>query len=177
VTPDFGHGLVPLDGSKVSEQILEPATELGSLMHSDLVLLEITEPVLPVALDPVYYGRDEFVAPSIGQQKREAEHYLEGLAVKLRKRALTVETCAIVHTHPAAAILEQAHSHGANWIAMQTHGRRGLARLLLGSVADKIIRCTPIPVLISPPRIKPIGEPCNVSHDEEQYPAVCAVGS
>jgi nucleotide-binding universal stress UspA family protein len=72
----------------------------------------------------------------------------------LWQQGLRVETRVVASPNIAATILEEARAHAASLLALQTHGRRGLARLMLGSVADKVIRGAPIPVLISRPRTK-----------------------
>ena len=70
------------------------------------------------------------------------------MAERLRSRGIRVRTRAAVHTSPARAILDQAHESEADLIAMATHGRGGIRRLLIGSVADKVLRGTDRPVLL-----------------------------
>jgi nucleotide-binding universal stress UspA family protein len=64
-----------------------------------------------------------------------------------------VETQTLMHAHPARAILEYARDHGMDLIAVATHGRGAGGRLLVGSVADKVLRGASIPVLIHRPTI------------------------
>jgi nucleotide-binding universal stress UspA family protein len=59
-----------------------------------------------------------------------------------------VQTRVLVHDQPASAILEEAKTHPSDLIALETHGRGGLARFFLGSVADKIVRGATVPVLV-----------------------------
>ena len=73
---------------------------------------------------------------------------MERLAGPLRERRLRVETRVAVHPHAASAILEEARTHPCDLIALETHGRRGLPRLFLGSVADKVVRGAAVSVLV-----------------------------
>jgi nucleotide-binding universal stress UspA family protein len=79
---------------------------------------------------------------------REASNYLEQLAASLRSEGLGVRTHVLFAEQPAIGILQEAVK-GVDLIAVETHGRHGLPRLLLGSVTDKIVRGASLPVLIS----------------------------
>ncbi len=143
--------LVALDGSPAVEQIVEPAVALAGLMGSRVTLLRVVEPLPPFGVDPVTYSA-ETDDPGLELQLQEARGYLDGVARGLRAKHLDVDTIVLVHPHPATAIVEEAEKEHGTLIALQTHGRRGLARLVLGSVADKVIRSTTLPVLINRPR-------------------------
>jgi nucleotide-binding universal stress UspA family protein len=83
----------------------------------------------------------------------EARTYLGGVAERLRAQSLRVQTRVVVHMQPAVAILDQCLDLPSSMIALATHGRGGLSRALLGSVADKVIRGATTPVLVyRPPR-------------------------
>lgn len=129
--------LIPLDGSELAEQVLGPAAALGSLMKADFTLLR----VVPSRTEPA--GPSE---PALEQAKAEAQAYLERVAARLRDQALTVQTQVVSGKQAAVSILEVAQHHSTDLIALETHGRRGLSRLRLGSVADKVVRgaCTPV---------------------------------
>jgi nucleotide-binding universal stress UspA family protein len=64
---------------------------------------------------------------------------------------LRVRTKVVDGAQPAAAVIEAAHTLSADLIALQTHGRRGLSRLILGSVADKVLRGAGLPLLVQRP--------------------------
>jgi nucleotide-binding universal stress UspA family protein len=149
----FRHVLIPLDGSALAEQVLEPAVTLGQLLGADLTLLRIVKPVLFAGHDPTVLRDPAVGQPATEQLEAEARAYLAGVAERLRAQALPVQTRVIVNTQPAAAILEQSLEPLGGIIALETHGRGGLTRALLGSVADKVVRGTTIPVLVCrPPR-------------------------
>ncbi|HSJ10113.1 MAG TPA: universal stress protein [Longimicrobiales bacterium] len=143
------HVLVPLDGSPLSESVLPAATALGSLTGAHFTLMRVVMPVPfiagPAHIPPVF--SDEGVT----QSRADALLYLERVAARLRVDGHTVDTTATIHTSPALAILDRAASVAADVIAMATRGRGGWSRVALGSVADKVMRGTSMPVLLLRP--------------------------
>ncbi|MFO0824335.1 MAG: universal stress protein [Gemmataceae bacterium] len=85
---------------------------------------------------------------------QEAEQYLERVAALPRQQGLHVETRVIPANHPVETILSATAALKSNWLALATHGYGGFKRLMLGSVADKIVRHTPLPVLVHCPSPK-----------------------
>jgi nucleotide-binding universal stress UspA family protein len=83
--------------------------------------------------------------------KKGANAYLETVANRLREDGLKVHTRVSVEEQPGVAVLDAAKPP-IDLIAIETHGRGGLSRLLLGSVADKVIRGSPLPVLVHKPK-------------------------
>lgn len=167
--PDLGrdhvlkHMLVPLDGSSFGEQILEPAVGLGSLMDADYTLLRTLKPIWPVDFD--FYGGtaygssmvheakalQEKAEKTLAELRKQAEDYLQQVAQRLRAQSLRVQTRVEMADQPALAILKEGRPPAIDAIALETHGRHGLSRLFLGSVADKVIRAATVPVLIHRP--------------------------
>ena len=146
--PAMRHVLIPLDGSALAEDILEPALELGRLMQTDYTLLRVIEPVIvPDARlgGNAVSGLDPVLLQAI---QSEAQDYLERVAERLRSSSVHVQTRVVTNRWAAGAILEEAGSGATQLIALATHGRRGLGRLLLGSVADKVVRGASVPVLL-----------------------------
>jgi nucleotide-binding universal stress UspA family protein len=125
--------VVPLDGSALAEQALGPALGLARLLEAGCTLLRVVES----AGSPPKAVREE------------ARAYLEDVAGRLRGQGLSVRPRVVVAPHAAEAIIEQAR--GGGLIALATHGRGGLGRMLLGSVADKVIRGASVPVLVYRP--------------------------
>jgi nucleotide-binding universal stress UspA family protein len=80
--------------------------------------------------------------------RARAAAYLNTVAERLRSQGHQVETTVVIQPQCAAGILEQAVSTEASLIAMATHGRSGFQRLALGSVADKVLRGTTVPLLL-----------------------------
>jgi nucleotide-binding universal stress UspA family protein len=146
-----GQVLVPLDGSPRAESILEPATALGALWEAQYVLARVIPPVPILGLDLGGYAAGGLDLAETEYRQADAHAYLEGVAERLRSRSLRVRTSVVVDKHPVRGILDAAQSHGADLIALSTRGRGGLKRLLLGSVADKVIRAATTPVLVCRP--------------------------
>jgi nucleotide-binding universal stress UspA family protein len=130
--------LIPLDGSHLAEQMLEPALDLARLMEARCSLLRVVEPRS---------------SPGDGgpADKAHAEAYLESVAARVREQGLPVRTRVAVARQAAEAIREEAETQVNNLIALATHGRGGFKRLLLGSVADKLIRGAASPILVYRP--------------------------
>ena len=149
--PRFKRILIPLDGSALSEQILSPALEFGRLMQAEYTLLRATEPFVIVGYAPL--AQPSRLDLKLSQERLdEAQHYLTGVAERLQPEGFTIRTRALQATHPVAAILDEAHQQDTDLIALTTHGRSGIARLILGSVADKVLRGATQPMLIQRPR-------------------------
>ena len=149
---DFRHVLVALDGSSAGEAVLEPATALASLYHeARCSLVHVVEPPVPLAAELTAYP-DLIGADLIEERQSEARADLERLAEGPRALGIVMTTHVVVAPGVSAQILELAHKLDSAAIAVGTHGRHGAERLLLGSVADKVIRGATEPVLVVPIR-------------------------
>jgi nucleotide-binding universal stress UspA family protein len=136
--------LVPLDGSRFSECVLD---HVKSLNAGEIVLLLVIEPVNK----QIYEVPEEFFTEYQKKSTEIARDYLEKLAAKIGQAGLSVST-AVVSGKPSEAILSYARENGIDLIAVSTHGRSGISRWALGSVADRLVRQSHIPILlISPP--------------------------
>jgi nucleotide-binding universal stress UspA family protein len=137
--PDLSRVVVPLDGTKLAEQVLEPALELAALMPgAEIVLLRAIPARVP----------DELADAEDSSTWTEAERYLASIAERVKARGLRVEGHVVFYDRPAEAILHTAEGEQAGLIAMETHGRAGLDGLLHGSIADKVVRGAHGPVLV-----------------------------
>jgi nucleotide-binding universal stress UspA family protein len=135
--------LVPLDGSELAEKALEHAEKLAKSFDSEIVLFQFV-PFMPI------YGSPELVTPLIvdEKQKEAAEKYLAGLAEELKKRGLKVSAMVKTGQQVAAEIIDFAKDRGVDLIVMCTHGRSGLTRWVLGSVAHKVLIRAETPILL-----------------------------
>jgi nucleotide-binding universal stress UspA family protein len=148
----FQHVLIPLDGSTLAEGVLEPAVALGKLMQAEYTLLQTIEvPILGYAPAAQVAGLDDQI---LEQWRVEAQAYLDQVAEHMRAQGLAVRVSVMVG-QAAPAILDYARDHVVDVIAMATHGRGGAARMLLGSVADKVVRGAGAPVLLYRPPAEP----------------------
>lgn len=139
--------LVPLDGSSFSEQVLGPLTDLAEPLQARVTLLRVLTPVMRYGGPPA-----ELDSEPVMQERASAGEYLQGLASRLARILPEVDTDVVAHPQAATAILDAADRHACGLIALATHGRGGIARLLLGSTADKVVRATGVPVLAFRPR-------------------------
>ena len=143
----FRRILIPLDGSTLAESILEPAQMLGGLSQAEYRLLRVVPSPRQFAGSP----GDHTPEPGqhvIDKTTADSLAYLKGVAQGMGNQAAAVETSVTASQNVAAAIVDEATTSGCDLIAIATHGRGGLSRLLLGSVADKVIRAAHTPVLV-----------------------------
>jgi nucleotide-binding universal stress UspA family protein len=152
--PVFHRILVPLDGSFASRTILDSAIALAACADAVLILARI---VLPVPLYSYEGAVPSFrsVAVDTGTTRQLADIATADLcevAERLESEVSTrVETEVVIAEHPAAALLDLAKAKGADLIAMTTRGR-GASRLIVGSVTDKVLRGSQLPLLLYHPR-------------------------
>jgi nucleotide-binding universal stress UspA family protein len=156
--PNLKHFLLPLDGTPLAEEMVEPVAELAAALKASVTLVRVIEPVPPVPWMPEALPINESVQTMLDRVeelqnslKAEAASYLAGVARKFQDRSIPVETSVRVERQPATAILHEVVADGCDLVAIETHGRRGLSRLFLGSVADKVIRGSAVPVLVHRP--------------------------
>jgi nucleotide-binding universal stress UspA family protein len=150
--PQFKRILVPLDGSELSEQIVESALELGELTQTEYILLRVVEPFIIAVGYPPPIQTSRLDVKLTQEQLAEAQRYVDRVAERLRAAGHRTQARALVAEQVAVAIMDEARRQDADLIAMTTHGRSGLARLILGSVADKVLRGADVPLLLARPR-------------------------
>jgi nucleotide-binding universal stress UspA family protein len=148
--PEYKRMLVPCDGSALSEQVLPAATSLAKLFDMELTLTRVVSGLL-VAPDPTHGVGKRDADQDLLRKTAEAESYLSELAERMRESGLTVHTEVIANAHAAPAILDRGRTGQADLIALTTHGRGGIRKLLLGSVADKLVRSAECGLLIHRP--------------------------
>ena len=125
--------LVPLDGSKISESIVPYVSLVAHALHASMTLLHVAPPD---------GASDETLEPS----------YLQNIAEQLRQKDLQVET-SITSGYPPMEIERYASENQYDLIAMATHGRSGVTRWVYGSITDKVLHTTHIPLLL----VRPMG--------------------
>jgi nucleotide-binding universal stress UspA family protein len=133
--------LVPLDGSSLAEEALAPASGFAHDGAALLILRAAEAPATP------------FTDPNEAQIAviQEAELYLASVADRLRRVGVTNVETSVWYGAPVEGIAEAAQFRKVDLIVMSTHGRSGLGRLVLGSVAEGVVRATSIPILLLRP--------------------------
>ena len=131
--------LVPLDGSQLAEVALPYAEELAGRLDSEIILIYVSES----AENPNYYMYQLYIQQIVEATKHAAEKYHgkpEGKSIKVES--------AILVGHPAEEIVDYADKEDIGLIVIATHGRSGIKRWALGSVADKVMRSATQPVAL-----------------------------
>ncbi len=145
VRPRVSRILVPTDFSESAQEVFGYAVTLAREWQATLILLHV------VTLPPSVPEVAEFSDPRWGEERRkEAEASLQLLAREAERQGISV-TLFVTLGDPSQGILNIAAEEKVDLIVMATHGRRGLSRLLHGSVAEKVVRRAPCPVLTLKP--------------------------
>lgn len=146
--------LVPLDGSELSAQIIPYAVELAKRCSSHVTLVRVVEtvgqamatmtPAEPALVTPQAV---ENVVEGLQGEQETASAYIKDLANRLAAEGLRVDW-AVLAGSPGSAIVSYVEGKHIDVIAMTSHGRTGVERALLGSVADHVMRNAAVPVLV-----------------------------
>ncbi len=148
--------LVPLDGSELSEAVLPHVRTIAKSMGAEVLLVRV-----PVVLPYDYNIIDpELIASLEANAKTEIQAYLEKQVAALQADGIKV-SMRIGEGLVADTLLELVESEHCDLIAMSTHGRSGFARLLMGSVADKVVHGAKAPVLLVRPAVQAEAEPAS----------------
>jgi len=135
--------LVPLDGSELAKRALDQAEKLAKTFDAEIILFQVV-PFMPI------YGSPELVTPLIidEKQREAAGRYLANLTEELKKRGLKVTAMVRTGQQVAVEIIDFAKESGVDLIVMCTHGRSGITRWVLGSIALKVLTRSETPILL-----------------------------
>jgi len=142
----FKHVLIATDGSELAERAVAQGLELAKVINARVTAVTVTEPWAAMVV-----GEAALAFPAGEYEKGAAEHAAKilGRAADMAKKAGVA--CTTVHVKeqfPAEGIITAAKEKGCDLIVMASHGRRGIAKLLLGSEATKVLTHSSVPVLI-----------------------------
>ena len=170
----FKHLLVPIDFSEPSEAALDYARTVATQFGASLHLLHVTE-------DPyrAFYSAEVYVPEVEGLREEILNDSVTRLKGLLRTSDLTdlhAMAEAVIGT-PASTITEYAAGRGIDLIVMGTHGRGGMSHLLLGSVAERVVRTAPCPVLTVRSVPKPAAASQTKTEAAEEVPAAMRASS
>jgi len=165
----FKKVLVPLDGSELAEAVLPYVEDLGERGAAEVILLQLVatphdrtaaiyQPPedIPMALLPDSAGGVTIAQHPIYREQEmaslraEAKRSLAGAKKRLSKAGLEARV-EVLFGRPAERIVEYAMKEEVDLIAMATHGRSGFSRWVFGSVAEKVLRATALPILLIRP--------------------------
>ena len=134
----FKRILVPLDGSSLAEAVLPQVQELAKALGAELFLVRAAAAHVFPGVDPTEEEVDVV---------QKAEAYVAEVAGRLHDAGIPVHT-AVRYGEAAEEILGHIGDNAVDLVAMSTHGRSGLSRLVLGSVAEQVVRHATVPVLL-----------------------------
>lgn len=149
--------IVPLDGSSLAERSLPAAFALAELEHAELTILRI----VPVAKSIAAGELHSTIGPARARDVEEAERYLAGIRVRFAERHVRMRSSVVVADDIPRAIIGFAQANDGDLIAIATHGRGGIARAVLGSVADRVMSEGVLSALVIHPveQIEPVFVP------------------
>jgi len=152
----YEHIMVPLDGSPLSEVALTHAQTLAQKLGAKLLLLRvanISATIMAATGPDTGLVAPDLIDEVIDDQEDDGRTYLERISQQLKTAGCDV-SWQLVEGSPSHAIIETARKNGCDLIAMATHGRSGLERAVMGSVADAVVRDSHLPVLLIRPAAK-----------------------
>lgn len=136
----YNHILVPLDGSELAEEALQPALSMAQLMQANLTLIRVIPP-------PIRETGDQYTPVATDILLEKAGNYL--LSVRERLTAVYSRISIKIATGPVAeTLVGYAGEQGVDLIVISSHGRSGVSRWVFGSVAEKVVRGAPCAVLV-----------------------------
>ena len=137
--------VVATDFEASAGRALELAADIAQVCGAELVLVHTCEVPAFAYSDPLVAGGAYEI---VDELKADAEKRLHGLAEGLRPRLGPVKTAA-VQGPPAQGVVDFVRAIAADLVVVGTHGRKGLPRALLGSTAERLVRTSPVPVLVA----------------------------
>ena len=141
----FKHILIPVDGSPTAQKAVETAAGLAKAFGSSVTAIYVIDPYPFTGLGSDFaYGQAEY----LGAAAIEAKEATQAAQQALEQAGVSVQT-QVVEAHAAwRGILETAAAVGADLIVMGSHGRHGLEKLVLGSVAQRVLSHSSLPVFV-----------------------------
>jgi nucleotide-binding universal stress UspA family protein len=148
----YRHILVALDGSLEAERVLPHVEALAGPFDSDVLLISAVTPAEQLIAASIEPGTGLVADPEPILEAEEAEEqdalsYLKSVAARLEGKGIRA-TFEVPEADAATVIVERAREQGIDLIAMTTHGRSGLSRLVWGSTAESVLHHAPCPVLL-----------------------------
>jgi len=143
--PMFKHILIATDGSELAERAAAQGLELGKLLGASVTAVMVTEPwsaMITGATAQTFY--EQYTKASAD----DAARALAAISELAKTAGLTCATTHVKDQYPAEGIIATCKDRGCDLVVMGSHGRRGLARLFLGSEAAKVLTLSTVPVLI-----------------------------
>jgi nucleotide-binding universal stress UspA family protein len=150
----YKHIFVPTDGSELSNRAIEYAAALAKAVNAKLTVITVTTPYYGFAVEP------ELATIGVEDYQKNVEklaaHSLDVAKDIAATAQVPCELVHIEHPQPYQAIIDAAKTRGCDLIVMASHGRHGLAAIVLGSETVKVLTHSTIPVLVVRPKLDPL---------------------
>ena len=142
----YKHILIPTDGSQLSELAIQQGIKLARTIGAKVTAITVFAPFHTIAIEPM------MITDTAEQYQRDCdalgEKYLRVVKDTAKAAGVPCDVLRVIHDHPYQAIIENANARGCDLIVMASHGRRGMAALVLGSETTKVLTHARIPVLV-----------------------------
>lgn len=139
--------LVPVDGSEMSDRAVDVAAQMGRAFELPLTICHVVDPAKAAGLS---LGNPQLIGGCAQAVRDDGESIVLSAALRAKRETASGVTHRLLQGAPAQEILRAAKDADAAWIVMGTHGRRGIGQVILGSVADGVLRHASVPVLVVP---------------------------
>lgn len=140
----YEHILISTDGSEVAQKGVDHGLELAKALQAKVSVIMATDTRMLYIEQGTAWAYQEMA----DMQKAAAEKVLEGVRELARGMNIEADTICVENAMPAEAIVEAAQSRKCGLIVMSSHGRSGVRRFILGSVASRVLALSEIPVLV-----------------------------
>ena len=145
----YKHLLIATDGSELAGKAVSNGLALARELNASVTAVTVTEPWPPVEMAAkMEQGKLHPIEDFEKGVANWANGVLAGVAAKAKEMGVACETVHIADHHPADGIIETSRTRDCDLIVMASHGRRGVKKLLLGSVANEVLAHSSMPVLI-----------------------------
>jgi nucleotide-binding universal stress UspA family protein len=148
--PEWGEILVALDGSPLAEAALEPAIELAKLWDAELSLVQVVPPIT-TDTGPHLTFPSSYAEHATAMRRDAADDYIRDVAERVRESGVRSSGVAVIGSTVPETLIELADPERIGLLVLATHGLGGLRRMVLGSVADKMVRAARVPILVVRP--------------------------
>lgn len=142
----YRHLLIATDGSELAHKAVTEGLALAKVLKAAVTAVTVTEPLMSM-----FAGEAAIALPVDDYEsaaRASAEEILARVSLAAKRSGVPCETMHVKEQFPAEGIVETAQAIECDLIVMASHGRRGLAKLFLGSQATRVLSASPIPVLI-----------------------------
>ena len=146
----YRHFLIPTDGSDLAERAVTHGLSLAKFVGAKVTVIIVEEPVPAVWWSVAKYQLADITTKCDEEIKKHAKSVLDRVTNAAKQAGVPCDTVQVEDVQPYEAIIATATDRGCDLIVMASHGRSGLSAVVLGSVTNKVLTYTKVPVLVVP---------------------------